>query len=241
MKRKIRRMSLSAVIIAALVLSGCAAGAAPQAAAPAEETAPAAAVQEAAPEAEAQAPVPEETAEETVETALPPFTYPVDDPLYAAINNYVVEELGSYFDPEDVSIPCIRYVSGIDTGDPEDIRVLADFRIFNYDLEGDTLVTQSGGSFPGCMHLKQTGEDSYEVVSFDQIPDGEDFAENARKIAGDDYDAFMNILSNRAARRRSRITQPIINCPSQSTRISAGIRWNCPLRALRSPVPNSKA
>ena len=41
----------------------------------------------------------------------------------------------------------------------------------------------SGGSHPGCMHVKKAG-DGFEVFQFDAVGDGSDFTPTAKAIFG---------------------------------------------------------
>ena len=56
--------------------------------------------------------------------------------------------------------------------------------MFNYDLNGDTLECKSGGSYPGCIHVKDVLDDprGYVVTDFEIVGDGSDFAPTAKKI-----------------------------------------------------------
>ena len=106
-------------------------------------------------------------------------------PLY----QYIIDELAGNYPKSQVSIPCPVIVK-MDESDKSDIRVYGNFWIFNYDLNGETLECTSGGSYPGCIHVKNT-EEGYEAVSMDVVEDGSGFTESAKKIFGDNYDAFM--------------------------------------------------
>ena len=133
-------------------------------------------------------------------TELPAYTVPAseEDPYKAAISDYIIKEFGSHYDKADVSIPNIQIVAE-ETDDPEDIRVIGSYYILNYDLKGDTLECVSGGSYPGCMHLKQTA-DGYEVTSSDIAEDGENFTESMKKVCGEWADAAMAVLSDQETR-----------------------------------------
>ena len=219
-----KRISIfAAVIMAAVLAAGCTAPALEQPAQPQDQLGAAAPVAEeakAAEEAEAEAPEAEaaetveeaQTAEESVESApealteLPAYTLPAaeteEDPYKEAICRYIVEGFGKHYDPADVSIPCVQIVAE-ETDDPEDIRVIGSYWIFNYDLNGDTLECVSGGSYPGCMHLKQTA-DGYVVTSCDVAADGEDYADSMKEICGSWYEKAMEVVSDDVTREQVR-------------------------------------
>ena len=123
-----------------------------------------------------------------------------DDPM-AAIGRYMTE-IGSQYAAGELCIPyCL--IAGTDEEDPEDIRVWGDFWVENYNQAADTLKSVSGGSHPGCMHVKKT-EDGFEVFQFDAVGDGSDFNPTAKAIFGDRFDAFMALYSNDDAKKAAR-------------------------------------
>lgn len=79
-----------------------------------------------------------------------------------------------------------------------------DFWVYNYDLDGDTLLCTSGGSFPGLIHLKYDPEKGFIVTGMDVVADGSDFDASAKEIFGDKYDAFINLMSDREAMEKTR-------------------------------------
>ena len=134
--------------------------------------------------------------------ALPSYEYPGDDPLQTAIIKYLIQEFGKHFAAADVRIPSMTIVA-TDTSNPEDIRVWGDFWIFNYRLDNDTLITESGGSHPGLIHLKKT-DDGYKVTKMDVVADGADNLKSAKEIFGDKYEDFHEINSNQDEREKTR-------------------------------------
>ena len=124
-----------------------------------------------------------------------------DDTPAAAIDRYMTE-IGSGYTPGDHCIPyCL--IAGTEEENPDDIRIWGDFRVENYNQAGDTLKSVSGGSHPGCMHVKKTDE-GFEVFRFDAVADGSDFNPTAKAIFGDRYDAFMAIQSDDEVRKTAR-------------------------------------
>ena len=124
-----------------------------------------------------------------------------EDDAMAAIGRYMTE-IGADYTPGEHCIPyCL--VAGTEEENPEDIRVWGDFHVENYNQAGDTLKAVSGGSHPGCMHVKKT-DDGFEVFQFDAVGDGSDFTPTAKAIFGDRFDAFMALYSNDDAKKAAR-------------------------------------
>ena len=124
-----------------------------------------------------------------------------EDTPAAAIDRYMTE-IGSDYTSGDYCIPyCL--IAGTEEENPDDIRIWGDFRVENYNQAGDTLKSVSGGSHPGCMHVKKT-DDGFEVFRFDAVGDGSDFNPMAKAIFGDRYDAFMALSSDDDARKTAR-------------------------------------
>ena len=132
------------------------------------------------------------------------YIYTGDDMIYYAITNYMCEELDKNYDTADVGIPTIIEVNR-DESNPDDIKVWGCFWYDKYNLVGDTLEDQAGGSYPGCMHVKTTDAGcGYVVESFDVVADGSDFDTSAKEIFGDKYDAFIEAYSNDKLRDEKR-------------------------------------
>ena len=147
-------------------------------------------------------------ADEPSEAAVEPvvdgsaYGYAGEDPIEAAVYQYMVEEVGKSYDKADVSIPTVNIVHE-DLTNPDEVLVAGDFWIDNYNIEGDTLKCVSGGSYPGVMHLVKDG-DGYKVSSFDVVADGADFDSSAKELFGENYDAFMKVYGDDEARAELR-------------------------------------
>lgn len=124
-----------------------------------------------------------------------------EDNAIDAIYRYM-KELGANYTSGEHCIPYCLIV-GTDEENPDDIQVWGYFWVENYDQAGDTLKSVSGGSHPGCMHVKKT-DNGFEVTQFDAVGDGSDFIPTAKAIFGDRYDAFMALTSNDDAKRTAR-------------------------------------
>lgn len=124
-----------------------------------------------------------------------------DTPI-AAIEQFVADSIGSLYSQGKYCIP-YAIVLAVDDSNPQDILVWGDFRVENYQLEGETLENVSGGSHPGLMHVAKTA-DGYAVKAFDAVGDGSSFDPTAKAIFGDRYDAFVSLLSDDKEREITR-------------------------------------
>jgi len=124
------------------------------------------------------------------------YTYTGDDNITYAISSYICDEISKGYEQANVGIPYIIEIKR-DDSDPEDIKVWGCFHYYTYNLIGDTLECQAGGSYPGCMHIKETDAGcGYVVSSFDPVLDGSSFDDSAKEIFGDEYDNFINVYSD---------------------------------------------
>lgn len=133
---------------------------------------------------------------------LPAYDYPGPELFYSVLYSYMTDELSKGYSDYQVSIPC-PVVIAEDESDKSDIRVYGNFWIFNYDLNGDILECTSGGSYPGCIHIKDT-EEGYTVTSMDVVEDGSGFTDSAKKIFGKYYDSFMKDGEDEKLREETR-------------------------------------
>ena len=134
--------------------------------------------------------------------ALPAYEYPGPELFYSVLYQYMIDEFGQYYDKSQVCIPCPVIIAE-DESDRSDIRVYGNFWIFNYDLKGDILENTSGGSYPGCIHVKTT-DAGYEVVSADIVEDGSGYTDSAKKIFGKYYDKFTKEGEDEKLREETR-------------------------------------
>ncbi len=135
----------------------------------------------------------------------PAYGYVGDDPVQAAVYQYLVEEVAPRYDlPEGaVSIPSVQLVNEEVDADDGDAEVKGDFWIFNYVIEGDTLKMVSGGNHPGKMELIQVGS-GYTVKEFEQVADGGNFESSAKDIFEEQYDTFMKVYQDDEAKESLR-------------------------------------
>ena len=121
----------------------------------------------------------------------------------AAIEDYLVNVIGKNYAEAEHYIPS-PFIVNTDDSNKDDVLVWGDFWVFNYDIVGDTLKTVSGGDHPGLMHLKKT-DNGFEVTNFEVVEDGAGNLESAKKIFGDQYEAFQEINSNQEKRESIRL------------------------------------
>jgi hypothetical protein len=126
--------------------------------------------------------------------SLPEYKYTGTDELEKAVYEAVVSEYGKNFEKADVCIPNVR-IGYKDESNEDDIVVMGDFYVWNYNLNGDTLECESGGSFPGAIHLKKDG-DKYTVIKTEVVEDGSAWTDSAKKIFGKHYDEVMKVVSD---------------------------------------------
>ncbi len=124
------------------------------------------------------------------------------DTYLKAVERYLTDNKGKQYRSGQVCIPYYTVV-GVDESNADDIKVWGDFWLDNYNISGDTLLSVSGGSHPGLMHVSQKGE-SFEVTSFDAVGDGSQFLPTAKKIFGDKFDAFQKVNSDDKKRNEVR-------------------------------------
>ena len=120
-----------------------------------------------------------------------------------AIDRYLVDSIGKFFDKADASIPNIQIIA-VDEQNPEDILAWGCYWIENFNIAGDTLKMKSGGSYPGLMHVSNSDE-RICVTSFECVADGSDFLPSAKRIFAEKYDKFAKLNSDDVARDETRM------------------------------------
>lgn len=125
-----------------------------------------------------------------------------EDTYMSAIARYMKEK-GAQYAPGEHCIPYSLIVDA-DASDPDDIRIWGDFWVENYNQAGDTLHAVSGGSYPGCMHVKKV-DASFVVTQFEVAEDGASFTRTAKAIFGDRYRSLIALMSDENAKKAARI------------------------------------
>ena len=112
--------------------------------------------------------------------SLLPYEYTGDDPVMKAI----CEDISKSEDVDEggVLVPEPNIYGKAEEGD--ELLVFGDFFRDTYVKRGNTLVCVSGGSYPGCYHLKRSksGDGSYVVSSVDIAEDGEGYIDSIKKL-----------------------------------------------------------
>ena len=128
--------------------------------------------------------------------ALPEYSYPGPELFYSVLYDYLKENLMDGQNENETSIPCPVIVY-MDESNNDDIRVYGNFWIYSYYLDGDIMKTSSGGSYPGCIHIRST-DSGYEVTDMEVVEDGQNYTESAKKIFGEHYDDFVKVTGDSA-------------------------------------------
>lgn len=125
------------------------------------------------------------------------------DSYFQAIDRYFTSEVAPQYAPAAHSITYHDYAV-VDDSNPEDIQVLGDFWVENYDIVGDTLMFVSGGNHAGKMHVKKDSAGNYFAPGLDAVGDGSNYLPTARAIFGDRFDEFQKAHSDQALREQIR-------------------------------------
>ena len=120
-----------------------------------------------------------------------------------AIDEYLTKVIGSQYTPGEICIPSKRVIA-VDESNPHDIQVWGDFWVDNFKVSGDTLVSVSGGSHPGKMHVKISSEGKFFVTGLDAVGDGSTFLPTAKEIFGERFEEFQKVNSDQAGREEAR-------------------------------------
>lgn len=140
----------------------------------------------------------------TKKSDTPPYEYPGPELFYYVLYQYIGDELGKGYPESDVTIPCPIIIAE-DESDKDDIKIWGDFQVFNYNLNQDTLECASGGSYPGCIHLRSVDDSrGYVVTKMDLVEDGSNYDPTAKKIFGKYYDDFVKSGSDEKLRETTR-------------------------------------
>ncbi|MCR5268735.1 MAG: hypothetical protein K6E16_09480 [Lachnospiraceae bacterium] len=122
-----------------------------------------------------------ETSDPADAGTLPPYKYTGSDPYLAAIIDYQLTEIAPMYAPAQVFIP-EPHVLLEDEADPADIKVIGNFWIMGYDLEGTTLMTQCGGEMPAVFHFEKAEDGSVRLKEQDFVEVAGDGAQYAKDI-----------------------------------------------------------
>ena len=119
---------------------------------------------------------------------LPAFVYQGDDPVWIAVENYMLEtDLG--FAPEEggVLIPTPILLKVDMNEDETEATVYGNFWIFCYKQNGKILERTSCGENPGVMKLEKK-DGAWTVVSLETAGDGAQYEADIKRFANGDKD-----------------------------------------------------
>lgn len=121
----------------------------------------------------------------------------------AAIARYFAETVApGYGGDWEHCIPIVR-LAAFDDSNPADIRAWGHFEVWNYHLDGETLLCVSGGNHPGLVHLREADGDC-AVTLFDLVLDGADSLASAKRIFGKHFAAWQKLSADDSAREEAR-------------------------------------
>ncbi len=124
--------------------------------------------------------------------------------IVPAIERYLRETMAPNYGGEwEHCVPLVEAVAA-DIANFDDIRVWGEFRLHNYRLEGDTFHFVSGGNHPGLVHLRET-DGILSVVSFDPVLDGSEYLPSAKRIFGEYFRAWQELVANDGALEAARL------------------------------------
>jgi len=124
-----------------------------------------------------------------------PATVEQAETYLTAIEKFLTDSIGSMYSQGEMCIPYCDYISA-DESNPDDIVVLGDFWVMNYNQAGDTLKTVSGGNHPGKLHIIKDADGHYSIASFEVVEDGSKNTESAKRIFADKYPEYQAAQSN---------------------------------------------
>lgn len=113
------------------------------------------------------------------------FEYTGDEQYIKEVTDAMLSEFAIHFNEEqNIEIPT-PYIVSIYDEDKNDIKVYGDFYIYGYTMNGMIFDCENGGSFPGCIHLKDDGE-NISIESVEVAEDGSNYDESLLRICGGD-------------------------------------------------------
>ena len=119
---------------------------------------------------------------------LPAYVYPApeEDPVYAAVANYMVNnDFGYTPEAGGVLIPAPIVVKQDINADETEATVYGNFWIFAYKLNGTVLECTAGGENPGIIKLKKK-DGEWTVTSAEFAGDGEEYEKSIAKFTNGD-------------------------------------------------------
>ena len=116
------------------------------------------------------------------DTILPEYTYTGSDGIMKTICDYL-KKMEVNKNDEEIYIPA-PVIFLVNDDNAEDIQIYGNFWKHYYKKDGNNLLDVGGGENPGRFHLKKNGNE-YEIISFDKVGDGSDYAKDIKEICKD--------------------------------------------------------
>ena len=116
-----------------------------------------------------------------------------DSPITMAIDTYIHDCLACN-DPYDAYIPVCNIVDTEEAGDS--LKVWGDFWTYYYKDDGTSLELMSFMNCSGLIYLSQLPDSTYKVVRFVSVAGGADKETYARRIFGEHYEKFYEMVSD---------------------------------------------
>ena len=110
-----------------------------------------------------------------------------EDPFDEAITDYIVENYAKFYDPADIAI-VVPVIVGLGDG-----KVLGDYWLLNFDVDGSNLVFKSGGVETGILDVTANEDETEFEITGSEIYEDEELYEKLPElceqvgITADDY------------------------------------------------------
>ena len=133
-------------------------------------------------------------AESTIQR-LPAYAYSGDDPIAAAIADYIAGKSDDYLLEEgSISIP-VPVVFKIENTDETHVSAHGNFWLFNYMLQGTTLKKTSGGVYTGILYLEKNDE-LWTVIDMATARDGTYYGKDIASFSNGDNELEKQYTSS---------------------------------------------
>jgi hypothetical protein len=111
----------------------------------------------------------------------------IEDPFDEAVTDYIVENYAKFYEPSDISI-VVPVIVGLGDG-----KVLGDYWLLNFDVDGSNLVFKSGGVETGILNVTANEDETEFTITGAEIYEDEELYEKLPElceqvgITADDY------------------------------------------------------
>jgi len=117
--------------------------------------------------------------------ALPKYTYNGDNGIIKAATEYFLKEALYKMPKGSAAVPEFTIVKVEEDADGN-VKLYGNFWMTVYTKKDRVLVLESGGSSPGVLYLKKTGDNAYEVVKYDEAGTGDDMDKDIKRFCNGD-------------------------------------------------------